>query len=426
MKKIIWTICLITAAAAAPAAYANGLNLNGLGARAVTMGGAFVGLADDYSAIFWNPAGLGFMDKPAIGFNLFDVMPSGSYRFAIPGGEVKAESPTKHYLGGLGGWIQPVNDRLVAGIGVFTPSGLGAAWKSKDMASLSGGQTSIDWSSRIGVFTFAPAVAYRAGDSLSFGARIDISYGFFNLSTYAGSIDAGPENVIDLGQYEETLNGWGFGAAVGVLYKPGPNVSLGVTYRTPATVRFAGKAAISMFKYLGYPEESEIDRPVTWPSWLAAGAAVKPVDGLTLTADVQYTNWKAMDVLETTFKEPFWKQIMSAAGNTRRELYWEDKIQVRFGAEYVLGKEWAVRAGYYSDPSPAPDRTMNILLPSYGFSGVTLGFGRSSGGLRIDFGVELLLAKDRTIAATRENAAAMPGVYGMTILVPHFSVSHRF
>ncbi|MBN1541048.1 hypothetical protein JW992_02805, partial [candidate division KSB1 bacterium] len=31
----------------------------GVGARAMGMGGAFVGIADDYSAIYWNPAGLG-------------------------------------------------------------------------------------------------------------------------------------------------------------------------------------------------------------------------------------------------------------------------------------------------------------------------------------------------------------------------------
>ncbi|HNR66727.1 MAG TPA: hypothetical protein PKN04_01755 [bacterium] len=34
----------------------NGL---GVGARAIGMGGAYVGLADDYAAIFWNPAGMG-------------------------------------------------------------------------------------------------------------------------------------------------------------------------------------------------------------------------------------------------------------------------------------------------------------------------------------------------------------------------------
>ena len=35
----------------------------GVGARALGMGGAFVGLADDASAGYWNPAGLAFMSS---------------------------------------------------------------------------------------------------------------------------------------------------------------------------------------------------------------------------------------------------------------------------------------------------------------------------------------------------------------------------
>ena len=34
----------------------------GVGSRAMGMGGAYVGIADDYSALYWNPAGLGFLE----------------------------------------------------------------------------------------------------------------------------------------------------------------------------------------------------------------------------------------------------------------------------------------------------------------------------------------------------------------------------
>ncbi|MFQ6616089.1 MAG: OmpP1/FadL family transporter [Fidelibacterota bacterium] len=35
----------------------------GFGSRALAMGGAYAGLADDYTAVYWNPAGLGLMKK---------------------------------------------------------------------------------------------------------------------------------------------------------------------------------------------------------------------------------------------------------------------------------------------------------------------------------------------------------------------------
>ncbi|MBC8415307.1 MAG: hypothetical protein H8E11_02640, partial [Candidatus Cloacimonetes bacterium] len=39
-------------------------NFTGVGARAAGMGGAFIGVADDATAISWNPAGLTQLDKP--------------------------------------------------------------------------------------------------------------------------------------------------------------------------------------------------------------------------------------------------------------------------------------------------------------------------------------------------------------------------
>ena len=37
---------------------AAGIYSEGIGARALSMGGAFVAVADDSTAVFWNPAGL--------------------------------------------------------------------------------------------------------------------------------------------------------------------------------------------------------------------------------------------------------------------------------------------------------------------------------------------------------------------------------
>ena len=39
-------------------AFGNGFYSPTVGTRASAMGGAFIGLADDYSAVYWNPAGI--------------------------------------------------------------------------------------------------------------------------------------------------------------------------------------------------------------------------------------------------------------------------------------------------------------------------------------------------------------------------------
>ena len=56
---LIWAFLATTALAEVDFDYLHGSDLGmGIGARAMSMGGAFTALADDASAVFWNPAGL--------------------------------------------------------------------------------------------------------------------------------------------------------------------------------------------------------------------------------------------------------------------------------------------------------------------------------------------------------------------------------
>src|SRR5690242_5810640 len=49
---------------------AGGFEGPGIGSRATGMGGAFIGLADDWTAIYWNPAGLAQHSRATAGMSL--------------------------------------------------------------------------------------------------------------------------------------------------------------------------------------------------------------------------------------------------------------------------------------------------------------------------------------------------------------------
>ena len=436
MRKGKKAVALVVGlAVVASLTWANGLNLNSLGTRALTMGGAYVGLANDFSAVFWNPAGAGFFKTKTFGFYGTDMIPSGTYKLAIPlpNGStltmVDAKTNTKHYLGALGAYYHPVSENLVVGLGVYTPSGLGADWDGTDFASLSLGK-SYDWTSMIGVVTISPLIAYRVNDMISVGATLNINYGMFDIQTHAGSTET-PLGTLDLGQYEESLSGWSLGATFGVLVKPSEMFSLGLALKTPFSVKFKGEAKISNLSLLKLNGQSDLDREVTWPLWFAGGVAFKPIPKLTLTGDIQYTGWSTIDAIDATYKDAYWAAFMAAAGNDRMVMEWASETQVRFGAEYMLSPALAIRGGYYWDPSPAPDKTMNVLLPSYNFNVLTFGVGYTTGNLQLDFGVEYLIGAERSIDFLKtevdpEWSEAMPGVYGMKLLVPNLSISYRF
>lgn len=397
-------------------AFGNGLSLNGLGSRAQTMGGAYVALASDYSSIFWNPAGLARTTGKTFGFCAADVLPHGTYE---AGSVVEAKTLVKNYLTGMAAYAQPVSSRLVVGVGIFAPSGLGIAWDGAALAALSGGSTMMEWSNKIGLVTLAPSAAYRLSDKLSVGASLNLSLGSMALSTYAGSY-AG----VDLDQYSETESGFGLGATFGVQYQPLPMLRLGLVYRTASRVRMSGRAEISLLEYMGLPAESDVERTFTWPGWLAGGLAFMPNDKLTVSADVHYTNWAKVQSIDASFENSLWAQLMAAAGRDSTPTLWRDAVQVRLGAEYLVSPALAVRGGWYSDPSPVPDETMGLLLAGFDFNVLTFGLGYQIKDLSLDFGLEYLIGAKRTIAAGLPEAT--PGVYGMKALVPTFSAQYRF
>lgn len=437
MKPLVrLSLVLVLAAGLTTGLFANGLNLNGFGARATAMGGAYVSLANDVTAIFWNPAGLAQLDRPTFGFGVDGLMPKSTYEI----GPLTMETKKKTYPAGMLGYAQPLGENIVFGLGAYTLSGLGADWNNPGLEALmlSGlpagsivtpAVQPYDWRSFIGSITLAPTVAVKLSDMLYLGASFNINYGFFQTEQWGETqtlIAGPPPYIYNFGQAELDVKGWGFGATFGLMFKPSEMITFGATWRLASKIKMTGTTAIENMPGLGaflpgnpdLPEESDAELTATSPMWLAGGVSIKPVDNLTLAFDLQWTNWKKLDSLAIELLDPTWNAI----GLTENELdlQWVDKIQIRGGIEYVMGK-FALRGGYYYDPAPAPDATLNILVPSFTYNSIAGGFGYKSGGLSVDLALEYLMGKDRNIAE-----GAMPGAYKMNILVPVFGLSFAF
>jgi long-chain fatty acid transport protein len=412
--------------------FSNGLNLNGLGARMVAMGGAFVGLADDFSAVLWNPAGLAQLKTSTFGLSGDLILPNGTYQWDLLGIDTKTES--KMYPAGMAGFFTPVGNNLVAGISVYTPSGLGASWNGTDLALLSGvsplvggtGNPNIIWESFIGLVTISPAVAVNISDMFYLGAAVNINYGMFKIQRTAGAALINHPQYglvfVDLGQYTESSNGWGFGATIGALVKPIEQLSIGLTFRTPSKVKFDGDATIENFDQLGLPNTTTFSREVISPMFLGIGLAFHPAENITITADGHYTNWGKLERVATEFTDLYWQAALAEEADLN--LMWADKWQFRFGAEYWVSDTLAVRAGYYNDPAPSPDTTMNVLVPNYDFNSISGGVGILLNNFTIDLTVEYLFGKERNVAFNLENE--MPGVYGMKILALNISLIYQW
>jgi long-chain fatty acid transport protein len=402
-------LTMVLAAGLTTGLFANGLNLNGNGSKANAMGGAFVGLANDFSAAYWNPAGLAQMTKASFSIYGADVLPFGTYQFSLAG--IDAKSTLKHYLIPALGYFRPIGDKIVVGLYLNAPSGAGATWDGEDLANLVEGV--FDWKSMLGIFTISPSIAVKVTEQIMLGATLDINYGFLDMA----------QPVPGLGQYSEKLKGWALGGTFGLLVKPVKQFSFGVTYKLPFTAKLKGDVEIPAAAGFGLPASDTGIRTATWPQWLAAGIAVKPTDKLTFTADVQYTNWKKLQTIPVAFENAGWQQFFAASA--AYQLLWKDTTQFRFGVEYMASKCLALRAGYYFDPNPGPLDTQNVLLPEFKYNWVTAGFGYMSGKIAIDFSVEYGTGTD-IVVPPGVYADAMPGTHGMKIVAPSLSFTYKF
>jgi long-chain fatty acid transport protein len=409
MKSLIrLSLVLALAAVLTTGLSANGLNLNGNGSKANAMGGAFVGLANDFSAAFWNPAGLAQMTKASLSLYGSDIIPFGTYQFALAG--IDAKSVSKHYLIPGLGYFQPLGERIVVGVYLNAPSGAGSVWDGNDLAPLVAGV--YDWNSKLGIFTISPSIAVKVTDAIMLGATVDINYGMLKMA----------QPVPGLGQYSENLKGWAVGGTFGLLVKPVKEFSFGASYKLPFTAKLKGDVEIPAAAGFGLPATDTGTRTATWPQWLAAGIAVKPIDRLTFTADIQYTNWKKLQEIPVVFENAGWQAFF--ADGAAYQLLWKDTTQFRFGVEFMATESLALRAGYYFDPNPGPVATQNVLLPEFKYNWVTAGFGYSTQSFAIDASVEYGTGADIDVPLGLPDG--MPGLHGMKIVAPSLSFTYKF
>jgi long-chain fatty acid transport protein len=434
--KRLFCIALLTAFLFSCNAFANGLSLNNIGPRALGMAGAQIGWVDDYTAIYWNPAGLVHARGAQISVFGTDIIPIGTYKlnYTLPpelGGKtynIDATTKTNHYISpNVMAYLPLMEGDLTVGIGAYVPAGLGAEWDGNDLMDLNMPNTGpYDWMGKIAAFNISPVVAYKINDMLSVGAALNVYYGMFemqrpmdmyNMMTQQG----GEDGMMDT-QYKEDGSGLGFGGSIGVMVKPHEMVSFGLSFKTETNVAFEGDATLKGIATQGAELSSPYERDLAWPMWFGGGVAFFPTECMTIAADINWSNWsKTQKSIITDYTGDEFPDAVKE-GAKEMHLEWEDCIQYRVGLQYAIPDEiWAVRLGYYYDPAPSPDKTLNIVFPSITYNAVTFGGSLMFGNLGIDFGAEYMIGTERDIPfetklSDPEYADAMPGLHNMNIL----------
>lgn len=395
--------------------FGGGFQVNEHGARVTSMGGAFVGLANDASALYFNAAGItqlrGF--NAMIGTTL--IFPSTSFRGPSPGiDETKMVKqmfyPSHLYL------TYAINDKLHAGVGMNNPFGLGTKWDDDYFGRFVALETVLR------TYSFYPTVAYQVLDNLSLSASLVYTAATVKIRRNAAVGSLAEAEILLEGSAKPT-----FGYNFGVLWKPFNVLSVGVTYRSSADYEFEGTATAKseQSQVLGLLPSGDIIAKFKQPNQLAFGLAYQATNNLTVTSDFQYIGWSSYDSLKVDFVNPVYADLASPKE-------YKNTYIIRFGAEYQYSSDLSLRCGLLYDNNPTPDERLDPSLPDSDRIGLTLGAGyQVTQNFNVGLSYMFLRFSERKITDSKVNYsgtgyAPLNGVYNSTANLFGFSFSYNF
>lgn len=383
------------------------------GARVASMGTTFAAIADDPSAILYNPAGL----TQQIGTNIYGgasavVIDS---RYESHSGQSENTDfqlffPPHLYLSSD---IGTKDVRI--GVGLYSPFGIGGRkWSDTGLTRYSSTE------SIIGTFSVNPTVAYQVTPELSFGLGLDYMISKCDSKKMADQSSLGASD----GGISVSTFGGGYGYNTGLLFTPNDKISLGLSYRSGITVDYDGEleykniAAAAQPLFGGSEYKTDITTSLKFPDIARLGLAYRPTKRLMVAADLIRVGWSSFDKAEVHLKNP-----VPAAGFTdsTTRMDWKDIWSVSAGVEHKTTDRLSLRAGYAYEEKYVPDDMVDAGNPDSDKHYANIGFGYRFDRLLIDWFYTLGIFEERSV-----NNSNLSGTYKTFIHASGISLGYRF
>lgn len=397
-------------AGSASGAWSKGLFITP-GTRANSMGGAYSAIADDATAIFWNPAGLTRIAGKSAQVSAFYVaapvtgnrslkslaapqkgnMALGEFPFPAifptePSYYDSKDFNTAAIIPFMGGTVNTGD--IAIGFGYYGSGGGGGTFEDKIPA---GAANDIINAKLSGMFGFSVANVSAAKElvpGLSFGLGVDYIGYFESQEARKAYTVNGSANFPYL--LRLTQEGVGNGVQVngGLIYQALPNLRAGLVYRSGATISITGKAVYlnSGLALAGIPDvrfESDYDKKYHYPTTYGISAAYDPVEKMTIAVNIDQTRYSPTKN-DITFEHP----VPSFFDNDHSDARLKDVTQFRIGTEYRYSDKLAFRAGIQNDPVDIPtDHPTLLSTDQFDSIYYSIGAGYRLGSVALDLTV---------------------------------------
>lgn len=357
---------------------AGGFALNEYAARANGMGGAMIAIADDASAVAYNPAGITQLQGDSAMLGMTAIAPVANVKAgqgATTTTQANIYTPPHAYV------TYQAGERAWIGVGVFTRFGVGT-------------QYGYDWVGsnnvyrvELSTYSLAPNLALKLTDSLSIG---------FGPELVFSGADLRSRPMIAPGVYRDqkiNVDGFGIGFQIGLHYILNDQWSAGFMYHS--TQKHTDKGNVKWQEAPGF-WNGDISMSLTLPASYTLGVAYKPTKDWKIEADAVFTQWQDYEKLVYMYDR---RPGTGVAGDITKEKNWRNVWRFQLGAEYMATDWLALRAGFVWDQDPIRKGYEDYMLPSSDRKIYSVGFGIIKEKVTYDFSLMYLRNNHRSIDA---------------------------
>ncbi len=366
---------------AAPAIQAAGFGLTVQSASGGGNSATGHAMAEDASVMWYNPALLSSVEGTQLNGGLsiisadLSVQNTGSTIASAGGGtpvigDALAEpggvsvAPSLFYKRDIG--------NMAFGLGINVPFGVSSEYEDDSFARYEATE------SQLTTINVNPALSWRINSKLDIGAGVSLQYGSATLSrsvdaflacqkvaslggtTSQACTDAGLTSTSNSATDTDVAveaTGIGYGANVGLAYRPTKATTISVGYRSEVKYEMDGEAefdhnglenAVSSAALDGFGlSTQDTTTDLDLPASLSLAFASQVTNKLTLHGDVTWTEWSSVPEIRIVFPD-------TPAEDSVTDLQWEDTVRVGAGLTYQLSQKTKLRAGAAYDPTPTP------------------------------------------------------------------------
>ncbi|XPS90272.1 membrane protein, predicted to be involved in aromatic hydrocarbon degradation [Desulfosarcina variabilis str. Montpellier] len=360
----------------------------GSGARALGMGGAFIGLADDGTAASWNPAGLSKLNKRRASFalsafdrsedNTFGTNPEADGKQSVSQGNINYASLVYP--------LKQIEPHMVVAVTYQYLYDLNRQWQVpfRIISETVNAHQTFDFEQSGGLsalgltYSVIPVRRWRFG----IGFTVNIWDAGFNPSqweettrqTWSGTLNGNRFNMVTEIYNKYTFSG--YNVNLGVLWKPiKDRLQIGAVFKSPFKADISHEKRTS--SDLQYPDEPEADvtnstRVVTdetleMPMSYGLGLSYRLRPNFIVNLDFYRTEWS-----DFVLEDAQGNRTSPISGKPIDESAVDATHQIRLGGQYLFLRpgssindyEFPLRAGVFYDPAPAEGSPDDF----YGFS----------------------------------------------------------